>query len=133
MDKKFLKQEAIDRMIMLDLHKNIIKEFEKENILNISRNGGMLYWLTDEEKALVEEFEEKHNYVVYHIIHNYSEFGEMLSLLYVTQDENEWDYDKDDIRHGTALAYVINLECDDFSEFGTIGIKPQFGGLIRTY
>lgn len=34
------KTEAIARMKQLNLHPDIIKEFEEENILNLSENGG---------------------------------------------------------------------------------------------
>ena len=54
------KIEAIARMQQLKLHPNIIKEFEKDNILNLSENGGFLYWLTDEQKSHVEAFENKY-------------------------------------------------------------------------
>ena len=101
------KQEAIERMKMLQLHTNIIKEFEKDGTLNLSENGGYLYWLDSDQKAMVEDFEREYKALVYHVIHNYTEIGEMYSLLYVSKDENEWG-------------------------FGSIGVKPQYGGLVRT-
>ena len=83
------KIEAITRMQQLKLHPNIIKEFEKENILNLSENGGFLYWLTDEQKSYVEAFENKYNALVYHVIHNYTAFGELLAfLLFRTMKKN---------------------------------------------
>ena len=126
------KQEAIERMKMLKIYSQAIKEFEKENVINVSEHGGILFWLDDEQQEMVKRFEEKYNAVVYHVIHNYTEFGELYSLLYVSQHENEWDYDKDDIRDNIALCYVVNKDEENFSEFGSIGIKPQFGGVIRT-
>lgn len=126
------KQEAIERMKMLKIYLQAIKEFEKENVINVSEHGGILFWLDDEQQAMVKRFEEKYNAVVYHVIHNYTEFGELYSLLYVSQHENEWDYDKDDIKHNIALSYVVNINEESFSEFGSIGIRPQFGGVIRT-
>ena len=125
------KQEAIERMKMLKIYSQAIKEFEKENVINVSEHGGILFWLDDEQQEMVKKFEEKYNAVVYHVIHNYTEFGELYSLLYVSQHENEWDYDKDDIRHNIALCYVVNKDEKCFSEFGSIGIKPQYGGVIR--
>lgn len=127
------KQEAIERMKMLKIYSQAIKEFEKENVINVSEHGGILFWLDDEQQEMVKRFEEKYNAVVYHVIHNYTEFGELYSLLYVSQHENEWDYDKDDIKHNIALCYVVNKDEENFSEFGSIGIKPQYGGVIRTY
>ena len=59
------KKEAITRMKLLHLHPNVIREFEKDNILNLSESGGFLYWLTDEQKEHVSAFEEEHNALVY--------------------------------------------------------------------
>lgn len=126
------KQEAIERMKMLKIYTQAIKEFEKENVINVSEHDGILFWLDDEQQEMIKRFEEKYNAVVYHVIHNYTEFGELYSLLYVSQHENEWEYDKDDIKHDIALCYVVNKDEENFSEFGSIGIKPQFGGVIRT-
>ena len=126
------KQEAIERMKMLKIYSQAIKEFEKENVINVSEHGGILFWIDDEQQEMIKRFEEKYNAVVYHVIHNYTEFGELYSLLYVSQHENEWDYDKDDIKHNIALCYVVNKDEENFSEFGSIGIKPQYGGVIRT-
>lgn len=126
------KQEAIERMKMLKIYSQAIKEFEKENVINVSEHGGILFWLDDEQQEMVKRFEEKYNTVVYHVIHNYTEFGELYSLLYVSQHEEEWDYDKDDIKHNIALCYVVNKDEENFSEFGSIGIRPQYGGVIRT-
>lgn len=125
------KREAIERMKMLKIYSQAIKEFEKENVINVSEHGGILFWLNDEQQEMVKQFEEKYNAIVYHVIHNYTEFGELYSLLYVSQHENEWDYDKDDIKHNIALSYVVNINEECFSEFGSIGIKPQYGGVIR--
>lgn len=132
MKKAKQKQETIERMRMLKLHGNVIKEFEKEGIINMSENGGFLYWLDSDQQEMVDNFEAEHNAVVYHVIHSHTQFGELYALLYVSDDEDEWGYDKDDIKCGRALAYVKNVTDDWCSEFGSIGIKPQFGGLVRT-
>jgi len=126
------KQEALNRMKKLDIYFQAIKEFDKENIINKSEHGGMLYWLDEKEQEFVKEFEEKYNAVVYHIIHNYTEFGELYSLLFVSQHKEEWDWDNEDIKNNIAMVYVKNIDEDAFSEFGSIGIKSQFGGLVRT-
>ena len=131
MTRQEQKTEAIERMKMLKLHSNPIKEFEIEDVINLSEHGGMLYWLNDEQQKMVKDFEEKYNAVVYHVIHDYTEFGEMYSFLYVSDSPNEWEYDRDDLEHGIALVYVKNVNDDWCSEFGSIGIRPQFGGLVR--
>lgn len=126
------KQEALARMKMLKLNWSVVKEFREEGKLNKSEFGGILYLLTDAEKEMVKTFEEQHNSLVYHVIHNFTEFGELYSLLYVSQDEEEREDDRNDITQGYALVYVKNKTNEVFSEFGSIGIKPQYGGLVRT-
>ena len=125
------KQEALDRMKTLNLYPNIIKEFQQDNTVNMSELG-FLYWLTDEQKQYVSEFETEHGALVYHVIHNYTEFGELLTYFYVSDHEDEWEYDRADLKDGYACAYVKNLDEDAFSEFGSIAFKQQFGGLVRT-
>lgn len=126
------KTEALERMKMLNLYPNIIREFEKENILNMSESIGYLYWLTDEQQQYVSEFESEHDYLVYHVIHSFTEFGELLTFLYVSDDKEEWGFDRADLKDGYACAYVKNLDEEAFSEFGSIAFKQQFGGLVRT-
>lgn len=126
------KTEALERMKMLNLYPNVIREFEKENILNMSESIGYLYWLTDEQQQYVSEFESEHDYLVYHVIHSFTEFGELLTFLYVSDDKEEWGFDRADLKDGYACAYVKNLDEEAFSEFGSIAFKQQFGGLVRT-
>lgn len=132
MTKQKQKQEAIERMKLLKLCPNIIKEFEKENIVNLSEHGGILYWLDSDQQAIVDSFEAEHDALVYHVIHSFTEFGELYSLLYVSKYEEEWETDREDLKDGYALVYVKNVDDDMCSEFGSICIKPQFGGLVRT-
>ena len=65
------KQEAIARMKLLKLHENVIREFEKEGIVNLSENGGFLYWLNGDQQAIVDDFEAEHGALVYHVIHKF--------------------------------------------------------------
>ena len=53
------KEEAIKRMEMLGLMDTVIKEFKEEGELNLSEQYGLLYWLNDEEKEMVRQFEEE--------------------------------------------------------------------------
>ena len=133
MEKAKQKQEALERMKMLNLHGNIIKEFDKEGIVNLSENGGFLYWLDSDQQAIVDEFEAEHDALVYHVIHDCTEIGELYSLLYVSKYEEEWEDDRNDLKDGYALVYVKNMDDDFCSEFGSIGVKPQYGGLVRMY
>jgi len=124
------KREAIERMKSLRLHENVLREFENENKLNLSENGGILFWLDEKQEAEVRAFEAKREAVVYHVIHSYTEFGELLAMLYVSKSSHEWEYDREDLKQGYPYAYVKNFSGG--SEIGVIGIKSQNGGLVRT-
>ena len=124
--------EALKRMELLKLHENVIDDFKEISLLNQSEHGGILYWVEGEMERKIREWEEKTGNLVYHVIHDYTEFGELLSLLYVSTYEDEWETDKEDIQDGYPLAYVMNLTDDWCSEYGSIGIRPQWGGVVRT-
>ena len=98
------KLEALKRMKLLNLHPTVIDEFMQQDKLNLSEFGGFLYWLDESQQRVVEDFERKYNALVYHVIHSFTEFGELLTFLYVS----------------------------DYPEFGSVGIRPNIGGLIRT-
>lgn len=127
------KEQAIERMKKLGIMEQPIKEFEDEDKLNLSEVAGYLYWLDDDEKEMVKKFEEENNALVYHIIKTNTNIGMLYNLLYVSEYVEEWDMDMDDLSEGQALAYVLNKTMPDCSKFGTIGIKPSVGGLIRTW
>lgn len=127
-----MKKEAIDRMHILKLHPNVIKEFSDNGKLNLSLNAE-LYYLSDEQLARVQKFEQKYNAIVYHVIQNYTQFGELLSFLYVSQYTEEWEYERNDLEEGYPFVYVANLTDETCSEFGSIGIRPCVGGVIRNY
>ena len=126
--KEEMKKEAINRMKMLKLHPNIIKEFSNEGILNLSLNAA-LYYLNDKQLARVQEFEQQYHTLVYHVIQN----GQMLSFLYVSQHTEEWEYDRSDLKEGYPFVYVANLTDEICSEFGHIEIRPCVGGVIRIH
>lgn len=123
--------EAIERMKMLKLDKPCIEAFAKGKVWE-SEGFGALYEVNEEEQSYIDEFEKEHEgCLVYHMIHNKFEFGECYSMLYVSKYKDEWQADKNDITNGYALVYVKNVDDDWCSEFGTIAIKSQFGGLVR--
>lgn len=132
MTREEKKAEAIKRMEMLKLHENAIKEFRDEDKLNVSESIGYLYWATEAQMKTVKEFEENHNAVVYHLIRSRMNGEEHIAYLYVSDYSEEWEMDRADIEQGYPLAYVQNLDADWYSEFGSIGIRPNVGGLLRT-
>lgn len=125
------KKEAIKRLELLNVIPGVIAEFEEKDILNKSETYGALYWLDDEEKEFVREFEKERNAVVYHVIRNNTEIGVLYSLMYVSQHKDKWERDREDIKNRLSFVFVYNKDTPHFSEFGTIGIQPCIGGVVR--
>ena len=127
------KVEAIKRMKALGLFKPYIKVFEKYDEVQLTEPNGGLYEFSDNEElvAKVKEFEEEYHALVYHVIHTYTQFGELYNLLYVSDYEEEWEYDNEDAKEGYVVAYVWNKSDDFFSEIGSIVVKEFIGGLVR--
>lgn len=128
MNKKY--DEALKRMKMLKLSPGCIKAF-KEGKVWLSEGIGYLYEVNEQEQKIIDDFEKKYNSKVYHMIHNRTEFGELYSILFVGQYEEEWEMDIEDIKHNIVFTYVLNKTFDDCSEFGSIMVRPNIGGLIR--
>lgn len=126
-NKKFTNQAIIKSVMMIDTHYYI-----NEKVINKSEHIGILYWLDEDEKKFVKDFEDEHNAVVYHIVKTITTIGCMLSVFYVSDDESEWESDREDIENGEQLCYVKNIDNEDCSEFGFICFKKSFGGLVRT-
>ena len=120
--------EAFLRMRSLKIRGNAIKEFLKSGKLNLSK-GGVLYWLDHEEQEMVKEWEMETGNMVYHVIKDNPEIGLLYTFLYVSRHTEEWETDREDIENNIAFTYVTD-NC--FGEYGTVGIAPMCGGVIRT-
>ena len=80
-----MKEEAIARMELLHIHPNCIDYFKQADLVSYSRYGILCWWLTDEQKNRLQEFEKQSGNLVYHVIKNqYVELGRMLTFLYVS-------------------------------------------------
>lgn len=128
------KQEAIKRMKVLDIFAESIRQFEQDGMLSCSEPPfGANYHLNDEQKKIVRQFEEEYNALVYFAIRSYTNFGTLDSFLFVSDYPEEWGKDNWDLKDGDVYAYVYNYDAPECSEIGMIGVKPRFGGLVRTY
>ena len=82
-------QEAAERLRIMNLHPNVLKEFQKDGTRYYSERSivgrqvcGILYWLRNRPEWMkkIRELEEKRNIFVYAAIHEYASFGELLTL-----------------------------------------------------
>lgn len=139
MDDK-TKQEIIERLKILEqyhgLHKNVLKEFQNEGIIYYSEDvgsifKGILYWVSNkkEYKDHIKEIEDLYDIKVYHCILKHYTFGDILSMLYVGPDEDEWEQEREDLKSGLPIVYADNLSDEFMSEFGHSKIYGVNGGL----
>lgn len=135
MNKDLMKNEAVKRMNKLGLYEPTVEQFDKQDIVSMSTPPlGACYWVDDDQKARIKKFEEKYNGLVYHVIRNGIDDMLMDCYLYVSNNEEEWKTDNNDIKDGYVFCYVDNLNYPEFSEFGTIGVKRTIAhGLNRTW
>ena len=124
-------EEALKRMELLKMSKQCIEAFKNNKVWE-SEGYGALYEVNEDEQQIIDEFEASHKeYLVYHMIHDIFEFGEVYTLLYISPYEEEWEQDKQDLKEGYAFVYVYNKDDEFCSEFGSIGFKRNIGGLVR--
>lgn len=140
--KELQKTEALNRLRILqmkyELMETVITEFEKENVLYYSEYvnkhcPAILYWVSNEERYvnIIKEIEEQQNILVYHAILTPTIDGTYLTLLYVSQYQEEWQGDRNALNEGIPLAYCINLADPQMAEFGGIQIAGAMGGIVR--
>lgn len=129
------KEKAIEIMKRMNIYKPYIEGFEKYDKVCFFENFSG-YWVDQELDILrkMKELEKEYGLTVYAITHEFHEFGECYSFLYVGKCKEEWDYtvESEENMH-YAFAYVWNKDADFCSEFGTVGVKSFCGGLRRLY
>ena len=139
-----IKEEAINRIKALiekcNLNQKVMKYFNEGKVYYSYLTAGGFMGSIDTisydknyEKA-VKDFEAKHSdCIVYHAIESITAHGKLLSLLYVGDDNEEWETERLD-SNNNIMSYVFNLDNPDLSEFGYIAIDGfmKSGALVRT-
>lgn len=131
--RKIKKTEAIKRMRKLGLFKPCVDTFKHYDEVQVSEIDFMCSAMTSNKEltAKVKEFENEYNALVYHVIRTSTQFGELYNFLYVSDYEEEWKMDNEDIKDNYTMSYVWNKTDKWCSEFGTIKVKQRCGGLVR--
>lgn len=137
------KADAETRLHMLEklfkVHPNVLKEFKQDGTVYYSERinkkfDGILYWLRNKPEYVkeVRKIEKKYNIYVYHCILMHTRYGDWLTMLFVSNDTENWAQEKSDLMVGYPQAYVSDFT-EINSEFGTIQILGVNGGLKRVY
>ena len=128
------KAEALERMKMFGYWGNAREVFRRSDKVFVNEPPfGAVYEMEDDVAKSVAEFESKHDALVYIIVRSFMELGVCDSYLYVGDDKDDWEYDREDIKFGCPFTYTVNKDAPECSEFGSIGVKLGAGaGLVRT-
>ena len=133
--KEQKKAEAVSRMKSLGIFPQTIRQFRDNGYVSISEPPfGAFYWAENEDLKRIRDFEDQHDALVYVVIRSYTNLGKMDTYIYVSDYEEEWEQDREDLKAKSPLAYVYNHDMPDCSEFGCVGIKPSTAaGLLRVW
>lgn len=132
--REIKKAEAIKRMKAMGIISDAIKQFAEEDVIMVSEPPlGGLFWLNDEEKKMVQDFEQEYNAFVYLVVRSYTNIGKMDNIFYVSDHKEEWFMDDIDIDENYACVYVVNCDMPDYSEFGSIAWKSVGGSVLRSF
>ncbi len=79
------KIEAIERMKLLEIYPETIRQFAEEGYVSISEPPfGAFFWAEDESLKLIKSFEKRFDSLVYLVIRSYTDFGKLDNYLFVS-------------------------------------------------
>lgn len=133
------KQEALNRMEVLikkfNLNPNLYKYLSEDRLYYsyfvVPGLMASIDTISYEEKneRICRKFEEKYGAYVYHAIESETSYGKMLTLLYVSKNEPEWEYERLNSEYITSYVYNVS---DEEGTFGDIFLTSIDGALART-
>ncbi len=115
-----------------NLNPNLLKYFKEDKIYYtetiIPGIWASMDNITYDEKYVkaVRSFEKQHGALVYHAILT----GSMFSMLYVSENESDWEYSSPTLDSDWVMAAVYDMETEDV-EIGDIKVTAVMQTLVR--
>lgn len=103
------KQEACYRLLKMKSPKECFLRFKIDGNISFSRFEGHITDLPFEIKQFVNSFESEHNARVYHVFESHSNFGTILNLLFVSDNETKWETEFRTINSEQNYYFTIGL------------------------
>lgn len=128
-------EQGLDPIVLKKFKRDILYYSEESKIGNndlgllfpINKNDGVhMKWLQH-----IKEYEEKCSALVYHVIHGHAQGFEVLIMLYVSNQPQEWEWDREELADGLPFVFVYCLTKPRESEFGNINCLIRGGGMIQ--
>ena len=99
------REEAIKRMQMLGIFRETIRQFKDEDCVSISEPPhGAFYWAQGEDLKRIKQFEKEHNALVFVVIRSYTNAGKIDSMLFVSDNPEEWWMERTNLMFGMTPA-----------------------------
>ena len=94
---------------------------------------GVCMPVPEEHKSAIADFENRFNALVYYVMFDHSvDFGDTISLLYVSNRQEEWEYERKYLKEGHPFAYIVNLANPVLSERRSVSlIQRKYSVLER--
>ena len=127
------REEAVKRMSLLGLNDILINKFRDENAKFISKYDfpGCIR-ANETELEYIQKFEKDYNALVYFVNYLPTNFGEMYTMFYVSDYEEEWEMTYDMLKNNSDYAYVLNTTYEECSEIGYVEFEIRHGAMFRT-
>lgn len=129
--KEDLKQECIRRLNILKLDSKIVNDFEKQNIVYLSKlKENVTEVITnDEVNKLIELLESNKKVKIYHIINSDNKFY----ILCIHGQSNVWNEERKQLKNGFAEVLVGILKRDELGDYKIydIGINVENGNIQK--
>lgn len=134
-------KEALERMELLKLEESVIEALKKGNLYKSEtlRNPGALSKVDKVDKDFIDNWAKEIKYLPYHVIKESTLFGDMLTILYVSNRENEWEEDREGLEPLSELepaeikVYSVIKHDRSHSGFANVNIRPFLGGLCKVF
>ena len=118
-------EEAVSRMKMLNIYGPCITRFKKGQLM-MSELRGALFFLDEQAEKACEIVRENGN-LPYHVIKD----DPFYTVLFVSPEKDDWEWERYSPKAETIEAYVYDSNYPINSEYGSVGVAPSSGGVIR--
>ena len=136
--RRKMKEEAIKRLQILKVMDVVPQYLQKEDKLYYSERinsafPAILYWLDNQPDWVdrIRQLESKYNIFIYHVVNYHASYGNILDCLYIGDDEYTWEEERMELYDGYTPIYAINLDIDEYSEFGYGQYCEKHGGVEK--
>lgn len=87
---------------------------------------GVCMPVPEEHKLAILDFEHRFNALVYYVMYAHSvDFGDTITLLYVSNRQEEWEYERKYLKEGHPFAYIVNLANPVLSERRSVSLAQR--------